>query len=136
MDDKRVDEYLGKVQEAISEANKESPSDFNRFNAILVEETEAILKDLDEEIKREGVRYGSPHESRATARALLWAGWISWVWPMKADHREPPDQAAKNARPIAEKLLQQFIGYGKKTGEAGQTPDNLHPAKTNQSETS
>jgi hypothetical protein len=91
----------------------------------LVKKTEVIVSELDSNIRQEGVNYSSNNESNATARALLWAGWMSWMWTSKSERKEKPDSQAKRIRPIVENLIQQFIETGRKIGNDGGTPETF-----------
>ena len=88
----------------------------------LVSGAEQAADQLRLELEREGLLYGpgnQSNESMATARAVLWAAWVSWLWVSKAETRQPPDYQAKQVRPIAEKLLSDAIKFGQKTGKEG-----------------
>lgn len=110
----KISDYLARVERAIGEANKER--DFDRFGQVLTAEVEKVVVDLDGDIRHEGLNYPTPNESRATARALLWAGWVSWLWTAKAE-RTNPDANAVTMRPIAERLLEEFILTGRLVGK-------------------
>lgn len=94
----------------------------------LVGEAEQLVDQLRVELETEGLVYGPSNrsnESMSTARAILWASWVSWLWASKAETRQPPDNQAKQARPIAEKLLADAIEFGRKIGGEGRPEDFL-----------
>lgn len=96
--------------------------------AVLVREAEQLVEQLRAELQKDGLVYGpnnQSNESRCTARAILWASWVSWLWVSKAETRQPPDTQAKQARPIAEKLLSDAIEFGRRIGEEGRPEDFL-----------
>lgn len=96
--------------------------------AVLVREAERLVDQLRVELETDGLVYGpynQSNESLSTARAILWASWVSWLWASKAETRQPPDNQAKQVRPIAEKLLSDAIEFGRRIGEEGRPEDFL-----------
>ena len=122
MDQSEIADYLVRVESAIGQTNK--TVDFETFNRALVSEVEAIVATLDARIRAEGVNYPTPNESRATARALLWASWVSWLWTAKSE-RPNPDANAQRVRPIVEQLLEEFIAAGRLVGQKGGRPERV-----------
>jgi hypothetical protein len=117
--DEDVAQYLQRVQKVMEEVlgRGSLPQ--------LVAKTEFIVGDLESSIRQEGVDYSTPNESNATARALLWIGWVSWLWTAKAERKKDPDFEAKRIRPIVEKLMDQFTNTGRRIGRDGGTPESF-----------
>src|SRR5262245_32224569 len=93
---------------------------------VLVVGTEELVDQLTTELEADGLVYvPQSNECRSTARAILWASWVSWLWASKAETRQPPDEQAKRTRPIAERLLSDAIELGRRIGEEGRPEDFL-----------
>lgn len=118
INDTDIAKYLLRVQNAI-EASRGAGFE------VLVGKTEPIVADLTSRLQKEGIYYNTNNEPTATARALLWASWISWLWAAKAERTEQPDLDAKRIRPLAEKLLEHFIETGRMIGKNGRAPDQF-----------
>jgi len=95
---------------------------------VFVSEAERVVDQIRVELEKDGLVYGPSNrsnESLSTARAILWASWVSWLWASKAETRQPPDNQAKQVRPIAEKLLSDAIDFGRRIGKEGRPEDFL-----------
>ncbi len=119
-----IAKFLERMEKAIGETVNETLDKPNTFVQLLVEKTEIIVKDLDSRIRNEGVSYPTPNESNATARALLWVAWVSWLWTAKV-HRSQPDTNAVKMRPIVEALMEQFISSSRLIGKCGRRPEEF-----------
>ena len=120
-----VARYVAMVERAVKAAEL-SPGVIDPTT--LVREAELVVDQLKGELEKDGLIYGPnnrSNESRATSRAILWAAWVSWLWASKAETRQPPDEQAKQARPIAEKLLADAVEFGRKIGKEGGAEDFL-----------
>jgi hypothetical protein len=120
-----ISRYLTRFECAVALAKSKypDPKNFEDFKHILLEEVEKIVSDLEKRIANEGITYLSLNEPNATARSLLWAGWVSWVWTSKAGDRGEDSNEAR-VRPIVEKLMERFVSAGKLIGKNGGRPEN------------
>ena len=120
-----VARYVAMVEKAVKAAQK-TPGALDP--TVLVSEAERLVDQLRVELEKDGLVYGPSNrsnESRSSARAILWASWVSWLWASKAETRQPPDNQAKQVRPIAEKLLSDAIEFGQRIGKEGRPEDFL-----------
>jgi hypothetical protein len=121
--------YIAQFEGAVCLASKGREHDFEGLLKVLIPLVETIVRDLDAKIRSEGVNYNSPNEPMATARALLWTGWVSWLWTSKAEGRNGLDVQAQAMRPIVEGLLEQFILTGRLIGKDGGRPETFLQTK-------
>jgi hypothetical protein len=122
MNGKEIAEYPKKVEGATKAATEDGVEASFR---VLIERTETIVEDLTHRLAQEGVTYGPSNEPRATARVLLWASWVSWLWTAEAEGRGGMDYRAEEVRPRVEWLLQHFIEAGRHIGRNGRRPEEF-----------
>jgi len=118
--------YLVKMEDSMAKAGAQygetkNPNDFLQTMTI---ETEKVAAELDAKLRKRGLDYPTPNEPRATARALLWVGWISWMWTSKAERAKDPDGNAKKVRPLVDDLLDEFASTGRLLGKNGARPED------------
>jgi hypothetical protein len=125
MTESDVARYVAMVEKVIK-VSEVTPGLIN--TAVLVAEAERLADQVRQELEKEGLVYGPgnlSNESMSTARAIIWAAWVSWLWASKSETRQPPDNQAKQTRPIAEKLLTAAIEFGRTIGQEGRPEDFL-----------
>ena len=123
MDEQMVRRYVSMVEDTVAEANSAAQRAAHTvFFDTLLRRTEEVVEELERDLRREGLEYPTPNETKASARAILWAAWTSWMWASKAERGTAPDESAKRARRVFERLLSEAIEFGRRIGRHGARP--------------
>jgi hypothetical protein len=80
MTESDVARYVAMVEKVIK-VSEVTPGLIN--TAVLVAEAERLADQVRQELEKEGLVYGPgnlSNESMSTARAIIWAAWVSWLW--------------------------------------------------------
>jgi hypothetical protein len=83
----------------------------------------AIERDLKTVLIEKGLACSAPDEMNATARAVLWAGWIGWMASAKAGRRDPSGRTARRACRLVNRILAGVARAARRTGAAGAGPE-------------